>query len=132
MPDPSADDLARRYCAGETIAMSSAATGVSRATVHDRLWRAESSSPSSPRPREGLSEDSRRLLGLDSPMPEIQRAALEAAARLAARGVKATPRAVADELGEVGPGTGYQRARRAIGVLRSLGRWPSDRPGATP
>jgi hypothetical protein len=131
MPDPCSDDLLRRYRAGNTIAMISAATGVPRSTVYDRVRRARPSPPS-PGPPEGLSGDSRRLLGLDGPMPEIQRAALQAAARLAARGVKATPRAVADELGEFGPGTGYQRVRRAIAVLRSLGRWPFDRPRAAP
>jgi hypothetical protein len=81
-------------------------------------------------PPEGLSEESRRLLGLTGSMSEIQRAALEAGVRLVARGAAATPRAVADELGVLGPGAGYQRVHRAIRVLRSLGRWPSDRPGA--
>jgi hypothetical protein len=84
----------------------------------------------SPGPPEGLSEDSRRLLGLTGPVPEIQRAALEAAERLAARGAAATPRGVADELGQFGPGAGYQRVRVAIAVLRSLGRWPYNPPGA--
>jgi hypothetical protein len=121
----------RRYQAGETIARIAAATGLSRSTVQKRLRRATPPRPSFG-PPEGLSEDSRRLLGLAGPMPEIQRAALDAAARLVARGVKPTPRAVADELGEYGPGTGYDRVRRAIAVLRSLGRWPSDGPGEAP
>jgi IclR helix-turn-helix domain len=131
MSKPSTDDLVRRYRAGETLAAIAAATGLPRSTVHDRLRRARPSRPS-PGPPDGLSEDSRRLLGLAGPMPEIQRAALEAAARLAARGAAAAPRAVADELGAFGPGAGYQRVHRAIRVLRSLGRWPSNETAEAP
>jgi hypothetical protein len=131
MPEPSTDELVRRYRAGKAIARIAAATGLSRSAVQRRLRRAEPPR-SSPGPPEALSEDSRRLLGLAGPMPEIQRAALAAAERLVSRGVKPTPRAVADELGKYGPGTGYDRVRRAVRVLQSLGRWPSDGPGEAP
>jgi hypothetical protein len=127
MPDPSADELVRRYRAGETIARIAAATGLSRSTVQKRLRR--TAPRPSPGPPEALSEDSRSLLGLAGPLPEIQRAALAAAERLAARGVKPTPRAVVDELGRPGPGMPYQRVLRLIGALRLSGRWPSDGPG---
>jgi hypothetical protein len=132
MSDPSNDEPIHRYRAGETIAMIAASTGLRRSTVQYRLKWAKRARPSqpSPGPPQGLSEPSRRLLGLAGPMREIQRAALEAAARLAARGAAATPRTVADEVGEAGH-AGYARVHRAIAVLRSLGRWPSDRPGAT-
>jgi hypothetical protein len=82
-----------------------AATGLSRSTVDFRLKQAKRARLSSG-PPEGLSEDSRRLLGMVGPMPGIQRAALEAAERLVALGAATKLRAVADELGDFGPGTG--------------------------
>jgi hypothetical protein len=135
MPGISTDELVRRRRAGETIAMIATATGLPGSTVYGRLRRAMGPSRGprpAPGPPEALSEDSRRLLGLAGPMPEIQRAALEAAARLVARGAAVTARAVADELGHRGPCTGYASTCRAIAVLRSLGRWPFDRAGAAP
>jgi hypothetical protein len=129
MPGPSIDELVRRHRAGKTIAMIAAATGLSRSAAQRRLRRAEPPRPS-PGPPEGVLEDLRRLLGLAGPLPEIQRAALEAAARLVVRGVEPTPRAVADEPGRRGPDAGYRRVYDAIRILQSLGRWPFDRPGA--
>jgi hypothetical protein len=129
MSDPTTDELVRRRREGQTIAAIAEATGLSRYAVEYRIRRAMPPRPSSG-PPEALSEDSKRLLGLTGPMPEIHRVVLEAAARLAARGAAITPRAVADELGWHGPGTQYQRVHHAIRVLRSLGRWPYARTGA--
>jgi transposase-like protein len=131
MSDPSTDDLIRRHRAGESISAIAAATGLHPSTVRYRVKLAKRPK-SSAGPPEALSEESQRLLGLAGPLSEIQRAALKAAARLAARGAAPTPRAIADELGHRGNCTGYNRVLRAVRVLQSLGRWPYDRPGAAP
>jgi hypothetical protein len=105
------------------------ALGIPHSTMARHLARADlvrgRGVPTRP---EALSEDSERLLGLAGPATEMQRAALEAAARLAARGAAVTARAVADELGHRGARTGYASTCSAIRVLRSLGRWPYDPP----
>ena len=77
----SLDELVRRRRDGQTLVAIAAATGLRPSAVYRRLRLAGLTRRPRPStgPPERLADDSKRLLGLDGPMSEIQRVTLEAA-----------------------------------------------------